>query len=186
VKSAGKTVAKHPSTGSGGSSDLKPPFEAILQAMGKLRAIGQDNPKRTDVQTFSGNAKTYEGFKKNLGSLRSQYGLVDFPCGQTVTLTEKGIQHVGEVDRTSVTNESAQELMKELLAPKAREILHAMVDGASHDRNAIAEQLGYDMSKLSGFNKNVSRMKTLDIVSYPTKTTIQLTDRCFPLGRPTE
>ena len=182
AKSAGKTIVKQAIVS--GAGGLKPALVAILETIGKLRAIGMEQPKRADVQSFSGNAKTPDGFKKNLGFLRKQLGLIEFPTPDTVALTDKGIQHVGEVDPSSLTNESIQEEMKKLLAPKACEIFDAIADGAVHDRKEVARQLGYDMTKLSGYDKNISRMKTLEIVAYPTKTTFQLTDRCFPLGRP--
>lgn len=163
---------------------VKPPQHKILQTMGKLRAANIEVPTRLQVQQFSGNIKTKAGFEKNLGILKKQ-GYVDYPDGKTAVLTQQGIDYVGKVDPSSLTNESVQEDIKELVGgPKAQEIFDALLDGRIHNRKKIAKQLGYDMNKLSGYDKNISKMKTLGFIEYSDKESMSLTDQCFPKGRP--
>lgn len=151
--------------------------------MGKLYHALITQPKRDMVQAFSGNAKTLEGFKKNLGNIKKK-GYVNYPDGATVALTEKGIAYVGtDVDPSSITNETIHETFKELLpGNKGKLIFEAISDGHVHQKKDIAVQLGYDLTKLSGYEKDLSKMSTLEFIN-KTKTTIQLTDKCFPLGR---
>ncbi|CAB9498474.1 expressed unknown protein [Seminavis robusta] len=181
AKSAGKTSAK--SSKGTGSGSINKAQENIVITLGKLKAIGMVQPKKTEVQIFSGNSKTKAGYEKNLGTLR-KLGYIEYLSGSMVKLAEKGIRFVGVVDPSSITNESVHNDMKEMLVPKAREIFDVLADGKVHNRREVAEHLNYDMTKLSGYEKNISKMKTLGFVEYHSKTTFALTDRCFPLGRP--
>ena len=142
-------------------------------------------PSRKNVQAFSGNTKTKAGFEKNLGQLKKG-GYLTYGPGSTLILSEKGssLFSLSSSASSALTNESIHEDMKEMLSPKARLIFDALLDGERHDRKVVALELGYDMSKLSGYQKDISKMKTLGFLEYPTKTEIRLSDTCFPLGRP--
>lgn len=150
--------------------------------MGKLRAIGIYEPTRDDVQNFSGNGKTKEGFKKNLGVLSKQ-GYVEYRSAKTVALSEEGIDHVGDVDPSSLSIEEHHESIKAMLPPSAGKIFDALADGAVHNRLETAKKLGYDLNKLTGYDKNLSKMSTMGFLNKD-KQSFQLTDKCFPLGRP--
>lgn len=164
------------------ATGVKPAEDKILQAMGKFRAIGEHQPTRDQVQNFSGNAKTLAGFQKNVGNLKKKGYLVYTP-GNTLELTEKGVNHVGDIDPSSLTNEELHKSIKEILgSPKAGELFDMLVDGNEHNRIEIAKEMGYDLKKLSGYDKMLSKMSTLGFVE-KTKTTLQLTDKCFLPGR---
>jgi hypothetical protein len=179
ASSASKNSAKY--QGSSSLDQLKPKLHIIVQTIAKLVAIGMECPLRKDVQSFSGNTKTEAGFTKNLGLLRKQ-GFVEFGAGKSLILTEKGSKYIGTVDPSSLTNESIQNDMKDMLKPKARNIFDALLDGKERNRVAIAKELNYDMNKLSGFEKDLSKMKTLGFLDFPTKKTVKLANKCFPLG----
>eukprot|EP00977_Amphora_coffeiformis_P017509 scaffold5771_cov171-Amphora_coffeaeformis.AAC.26 len=182
VKVAHSTkVAKKPATAVG--ITLKPALSKILETMGKLTAVNMIQPKRDFVQSLSGNAKTTEGFKKNCGILKKQ-GFLVYPSKDTMELTPKGIHVVGERDPSDVTNEKFHENLKEMIGvPQAILIFECLlVDGAVHSKDSVIDELGLDRQRLSGFEKNLSKLSTLGIL-IKTKTTLQLTDYCFPLGR---
>ncbi|OEU16020.1 hypothetical protein FRACYDRAFT_238603 [Fragilariopsis cylindrus CCMP1102] len=179
ASSASKNSAKY--QGSSSLDQLKPKLHIIVQTIAKLVAIGMECPLRKDVQSFSGNTKTEAGFTKNLGLLRKQ-GFVEFGAGKSLILTEKGSKYIGTVDPSSLTNESIQNDMKDMLKPKARNIFDALLDGKERNRVVIAKELNYDMNKLSGFEKDLSKMKTLGFLDFPTKKTVKLANKCFPLG----
>jgi len=181
TKKKASPKAKAPTKTPKGS--LKPAQDNILQTMGKLRAIGHNQPKRDQVQSFSGNTKTPEGFKKNMGILKKE-GYLLFPSKDTVELTEQGLEYVGDVDPSSLSIDEFHENIKEMLpSQQAKQIFEMIKDGQVYNKKAIIEELGLDPKKLSGFEKNLSKMSSLGFVE-KTKTTIQLTDTCFPLGRP--
>ena len=155
---------------------------SILMAVGKLDAVGHDIAKRDMVQALSGNAKTPESFKKNMGSVKKK-GFLSYPSSSTVELTEKGKAFVGNPDPGTVTNKFFHEnLVKVLLNKKQCTIFDFISDGKEYNKKEVAKALGYDMGKLSGYEKDLSKMKTLGFIE-KTKTSITLTDMCFPLGR---
>ena len=163
---------------------VKPKEIGILKAIGRLAKTGQE-PSRQHVQLFSGNNRTVEGFKKNLGSLRKKK-LIEYGAG-TLKLTEDGSNYLenycGMDMSTPIGNKEAQDICKSLLKPKARSIFGELLDGKAHERVDVARSLHYDMDRLSGFKKDISTMKSLGFLKYVNGTKIQLTDLSFPAGR---
>ena len=161
---------------------LKPALWKIVETMGKLRAVNMNQPKRDFVQSMSGNAKTTEGFKKNCGILKKQE-FVAYPAKDTMELTPKGIQMMGDPDPSDISNEMFHNNLKEVIGtPQAILIFECLVDGRVHSKDSVIDTLGLDRQKLSGFEKNLSKLNKLNIL-HKTKTTLQLTDYCYPLGR---
>ena len=176
-------------SGGGGSCNSKKAvkFSAsqvkIMETLGKLHAAKIVQPTRDLLQTLSGNTKTVEGFKKNMGTLK-KLGYINYPDGKTVELTSKGLEYVGDsMNGEELTNEMMHNNIKEILSKAGGRILDAIKDGKVHNKNDVAKRLNYDMNKLSGYNKDLSKMSTLKFLD-KTTTTIQLTDICFPFGRP--
>lgn len=168
-----------------GSKHPKPGFklnaaqEVILQTLGKLRAVKKDEPTREMVMQMSKNSKTKAGYDKNCGILRKQ-GFLAYPSSKTMELTDTGVAHVGSPDPSDMTNEVFHASIKQMISKKAGLIFDAIVDGKVHDRKKTAEDLGYDMTKLSGYDKDLSKMSSLGFLDYD-KTTLQLTKMCFPM-----
>ena len=132
---------------------------------------------------MSGNGKTLEGFKKNCGNIKKKLYL-HYPDAKTMALTENGIAYVGELDAETITNEYFQEqVIKPLLSKKAGLVFDALSDGDVHQKRQVAMELGYDMAKLSGYEKDLSKMSKLGFLNKD-KTTLQLTDKCFIRGHP--
>lgn len=188
VSYTGKTTASAPKAKKAASSSkksVKPAQRAILEAMAKLKSAGFDSQDRGFVQTFSKNGKTLEGFKKNVGLLKKA-GLLSYGSASTLELTQEGMDFVGyDADAAPATNDEFHSLIKDVLPNKqAKQIFDLLVDGGVHDKKEIAMQIpNLDMSKLSGFNKNLSKLSTMGYLD-KTQTTMQLTDKCFPKGRP--
>ena len=174
-----KTTSKSSSV-SALSTTLKPGEDKILQAMGKLHAVGMTEPSRDQVQTFSGNGKTPEGFKKSVGKLKKA-GYIVYANKDTMALTDEGIKHVGYVDPSSISLTQFHNNIKEILPSKqAVEIFDLLTDGEVHRKDELIDRLNLDRNKLSGLEKNLSKMKTLGFLD-KTKDTVQLTAKCFPV-----
>ena len=182
------TKAKKPTSGKAAANNkaagsLKPGEDRIVRAVGKLAAGRLVEPKRDFVQIFSGNGKTPEGFKKTMGILKNK-GYIMYPTKDTVALTELGIEYVGKVDPDSMSLQEFHDNIREILhnGKQAVQIFDLLVDGNVHTKDELIEALNLDRSKLSGFEKNLSKMKSLGYLE-KTKDTAQLTDLCFPCGR---
>ena len=165
-----------------GGFQPNPMQEVILQTLGKLRAIQMNQPTREMVMHMSKNSTKKAGYEKNCGILRKQ-GFLMYPStpNKTVELTPQGVAYVGAPDPSDMTNEAYHACIKEIISKKGGLILDHLVDGEVHDREETARALDYDMKKLSGFNKDLSKMSSLGFLVY-TKTTLQLTPACFPMN----
>ena len=49
--------------------------------------------------------------------------------------------------------------MEKILSPKQVAIMDAISDRKKHNRTQLAKDLGYDMSKLSGYYKDLGKLK---------------------------
>ena len=173
-----------PKNGATKSITVKPAHMKILEATKKLLRAGFDTLEKDTVQTFSDNTKTPEGFKKNLG-LMKKAGLISY-SGSRMELTNLGMEAIGYDDNTApATNEVFHAIIADILPNKqAKQIFEVGLDGNEHDKQKVAiNDLGLDPKKLSGFNKNLSKLSTMGYLT-KTKTTFKLTDKCFPCGRP--
>lgn len=159
---------------------------AILEAMKKLKAAGLPLD-RTVVELLSGNAKTPQGYKKKLSEMKNKnLGVISYGSGSILDFTQLGMDAVGyDPDATPASNEDFHEKIKQILPNKqALQIFEALLDGQVHDKQQIAIQvLNLDPTKLSGYDKNLSKLSTMRYLT-KTETTIVLTDKCFPCGRP--
>jgi len=183
IKAAKKSTPTKAKAPTSSKAILKAGEDKIMQALGKFRAIGEYQPKRDLVMQFSGNAKTPEGFKKNTGTLKKK-DLLQYPSGTTVELTDQGVDYVGDIDPSSLTDEELHKTIKEILgSKKAEELFDLLIDGNVRDRIEIAKKMNYDLNKLSGYDKMLSKMSTMGFLE-KTKTTLQLTEKCFLRGRP--
>jgi hypothetical protein len=152
----------------------------ILKCLAKLRTADIVQPKKDFLQQMSGNIKTQAGYDKNLGILK-KYKLLVYPSKGLVEITEGGLEVVGKVDLSTFSTEEFHDNIKSLFSPKGQLIFDAISDGKKHNKMEVATKLNYDMNKLSGFEKNLSKMKTLGFLDKDS-TTIQLTSKCFLPG----
>lgn len=68
---------------------LSRPQQGILNALAAFEACGIDAPLKHNVAVFSDASPKSSAFANNLGSLRSR-GLIDYPRGGAVSLTDEG------------------------------------------------------------------------------------------------
>ena len=79
-------------------------------------------------------------------------------------------------------NQILSKLRQAALSPKIRPLFDIMSDGNAHSKLTVARRLGYDMDKLSGFEKEIGSMVKKGYLTRDGDM-IQLTDKCFPFGR---
>ena len=166
----------------GSSTDFKLNTQKmkILKTIAMLRMASISKASKEQVQIMSGNSKTKAGFDKNLGQLKKAGFLVY--VGANVELTEKGLAVVGDVDPSSLSTESFHENIKKVLSKKGGSIFDFISDGKKYNKMDVAKALGYDLDKLSGFEKDLSKMSSLGFL-VKDKETMQLTAKCFIAGR---
>ena len=142
---------------------------------------GDPNVPRKMVVAASGvKANTFpvtiSGMKKK--------GLIEYDSS-TVCLTEEGRSKANAASQMEVfDNASAQDDLKEQfkIGGKAGLLFDAMRDGRVHDRTTLAESLG--ITNKATLAVMLSNMRKNGIIEYD-RTTIQLSEMNFPMGRPT-
>ena len=167
--------AAKPSNGS--SITVKPKEKDILKAIGKLNAANIGKKQRPTIAVLAGQSKTPEGFKKMVGGLKKK-GLISYGPKETLELTDLGIEAIGY--SAPLTNEDFHhQVIKQLVSPKGWTIFQHIIDRKEHNKMQVAKEMKYDMNKLSGYNKDLSKLATLGFLE-KTQDTIQLTGKCFP------
>jgi hypothetical protein len=141
--------------------------QRILDAVAWWQAAGIDGPTRHQVAFVAGY--TVNGhFNNMVGSLRTK-GLVDYPQGGGVSLTDTGTAAT-EMPAERPTFDQLTAAVEQVLKGDAqRRIFRAVVD--ERDRNLTREQLasltGYTVN--GHFNNMVGSLRSLGVIDYPAK-----------------
>lgn len=119
-------------------------------------------------------------FVVTLSMLKKQ-GLIEYDT-DSIRLTDKGRDKANPC-AVPLDNSLAQENMKlrNKLGGKALLMFEALLDGHVHDRVALAKKIG--CTNKATLSVMLSNLKKKGVLVYDC-TTIQLSDACFPFGRP--
>jgi hypothetical protein len=152
------------------------PQAKILESLAQLDSVGQDKPTRGAVAFFAGTRPTSSSFEKNVGYLRTK-GLIEFPAGGTLSLTTDGraIARAGAIEAQAVVARS-----HEILTNPERRIFEAV--HAVYPEALTREELGIRAGSphtSSSFEKNVGKLKTATLVTYPSKGTVMAAEWLF-------
>jgi hypothetical protein len=114
------------------------------------------------------------GYNNYLGSLRS-LGMIDYPSGGMVTITEEGRKHA-QPGAVPVDSEEMLERAKRVLGGsegKLLEILHFRREAIA--KAELAEESGFAVNS-GGFNNYLGHMRTLGFVEYPLPGQVRCAD----------
>ena len=172
----------------------------IIATLAQQRALGETSVPLKKLKTLCQYPGTEPSFKNNIISkLKTQKGTIEYPEKGCVGLTESGVAFAEESGLTAkahTTNEEVQEHLKEtLLSRKSHlEVFDFLAkDGKPHTQDECAKACTttYDANSLSFANNIMSKMRSSGLLEDVDKTskikaerTVQLTDMCFPFGRP--
>jgi hypothetical protein len=160
---------------------------AIIALVSKLHN-GAGAPKEM-VAKRSGypNAK-HQSFTKAL-SRQSKNGFLTVKDGTFLYLTESGKELAGQanIDDLPVDNSAQLDKIEQSLSAKQRDLFVLLRDRTEPImKDKVAAILGYADAKVQGFSKLVSRVRAQGHLedAPDNKHAIQLSDLCFPFGRP--
>lgn len=101
------------------------------------------------------------------GTLRSR-GLVDYPGGGTLQLTEAGFAAVGPLDTKPTRDDLVRRIVSVLKGEPSRRLFMALVEAAEPlTREDLAQRCGYTVN--GHFNNLCGELKTLGVAEYPRK-----------------
>ena len=168
-----RTPKPAPSTASG----LTTPQQRIIDAISTLESLGMAEPNRATVAAIAG-FKQGGYFNNTLSTLRTN-GLVIYPAGSKVALTQEGRDRVAEPPAVHSLEDLHNAWRRLLDAPQQR-ILNELIaeHPVSLSRAELAERAGFKQGGY--FNNTLSSLRTMGLINYPSGGEAIATDLLFP------
>jgi len=157
------------------------PQQRVLNALAWWRAFGIEQPTNEQVGFIAGYSPGSGGFANLKGGLRSM-GLVDYPAGGRLTLTEAG-QEKAETPAVALTREAFHAAVRNKLSAPQWKVLEPII-GAYPDAitsQEVADVAGYSAGS-GGFANLRGSLRTLSLVDYPAAGQVRAADWLFPEG----
>jgi len=161
---------------------------AAKRILGALLALenssGSKDVPRDKVSKLSFVTKA-QTFANTLVNLKKK-GLIECPDAKTIRLTQKGREQADPNDVPTVDNTDIQKVLKEKFCKggKAALLFDALLDGRVHDRNELASAAGITAKQTMA--NSLCKMKKDGLLEMPDRSTVRMSDMCFPTGRPVE
>ena len=109
--------------------------------------------------------------------------LIFCPSKDTLGLTEKGRSMADPSFVPSSNKDACTEMKaKHCAGGMAAKVFDLLDDGRVYEKTFVFERIG--CKSKSTFAPLLSKLKAKGVIHYPTPNTVQLTDACFPWGRP--
>ena len=162
-------------------ADVSKPQKKILDTLADLGNMGIEKPLRSTVGIFSDQSPTSSSYQKNISTLRTQ-GLVMYPCAKTIRLTESGLALADIPGEMQTRRDLHDGWIKRLSGPQGR-VMRLLIESYPTPLARTYVAVNTDQSPTSSsYQKNLSSLKSLGLVSYPTHATVVATDILFPEG----
>ncbi len=161
--------------------DLSSPQIRILEVLASFQALGVDSVARSNVAVFADVSPRSSGFSNNLGALRTK-GLLDYPSGGTAAITEAGLECVDEPKPIYSLDQLHEAWYAKLSNPQRRileQVIRVYPDGVGRHRLA---QISGQSPTSSGYSNNLGSLRSLGLVTYPSRGAVAASDLLFPDG----
>ncbi len=165
----------------GDLGDLEPVLQRIVDALLVLEGYGVMPAARTTLAMMIKASPNSSGFQNNLGKLRT-LGLLDYPSSGLVALTDAGRSEAVPAAAHRSLDELHSSFM-DLLDPVLQRILKVCLKAYPKEleRTELAEQIGASASS-SGFQNNLGKLRTMGVITYPSKGLVKASELLFPEG----
>ncbi|MGE0464469.1 MAG: hypothetical protein AB7Q16_24130 [Vicinamibacterales bacterium] len=169
-------------SGAAGTDEtVRPAQQKILNALAFLHGIGVASANKTQLALLVGVSPTSGGYFNNLGSLRSR-GLIEYPAGGTVALTDAGTALASTAGVPATTAE-LHDAIRQKLPPAKWKVLEPLI--ACYPRalakDALAAQIGVSPTS-GGYFNNLGSLRSLGLLDYPQPGTVVAADVLFLKG----
>lgn len=158
------------------NGDLGGPHKKILKALAELASIDKHEPPREMVAAWAGYSPNGGAFSNPLGALRSM-GLIEYPGGGRVKLTEEGTTTAG-VEPAPDQEEIHRRILAILRGPE-RKILSVLLEaGCELSKLELADRAGYS-ERGGAFSNPLGALRTAGFVEYPKPGIAKASDWLF-------
>lgn len=163
------------------SEGVSGPQQRMLDALAAFEVIGQSTLTRGNLAVFSNQSSRSSGYEKNLSTLRSG-GLIDYPSSSHVRLTDAG-RAKANADGAPATLAALHEAWRRMLSGPQVRMVDALIRvyPAALTREDLAAESNQS-STSSGYEKNLSTLRSLGVSDYPERGSVVATDVLFPAG----
>lgn len=146
--------------------------QAILNSLVLALSIGLEDLDKSQLALLADQSPKSGGYFNNLGTLRTR-GLIDYPTGGRVCITEEG-KALGEATNIPTTTEELQEQLFKRLSSSQVAILKVLISNYPHSvpKSELAELAGQEMGRpmsatSGGYFNNLGRLRSLKLIDYP-------------------
>lgn len=178
---AAPRIAKRPNTPTRTKAAISGPQQRVLDALAGFAALGIENVARSNVAVWSKQSPRSSGFEKNVSTLRT-LGLLDYPSGGLLTLTNAGRDVAQRHAQFTTLAQLHQAWFAHISNPQARILRALIVSHPTPQTRADVAVYSEQSINSSGFEKNVSTLRSLGLLDYPQRGLLQATALLFPKG----
>lgn len=155
------------------------PQQRVLNALAWWRAFGIEAPSSEQVAFVSGYSASSSGFANLKGAMRS-LGLIEYPSGGKMSLTDAGSAKAVEPDGEVSRDRFHEQVRAKLSAPQQR-LLNPLIEAYPEAMTSSDLALAADYSiTSSGFANLKGQMRTLGFLDYPSSGQVRAADWLFP------
>ena len=158
------------------------PMQRILDVLAWFESIGMGSQAKDVVAYMAEASATSSSFTNNLGALRNQAGLIDYPAPAEVCLTDLGRQFAVPPERSISIDDLHRNIKAHLERPQQR-ILDVLIELYPNaiSKVELAERVEASATS-SRFTNNLGRMRSLGFIDYPASGQVIATRLLFPEG----
>jgi hypothetical protein len=173
------TVRQKPEPKPAGDTTISTPQWNILMSLASFGALGIHEVAKSNLAAYSGQSPKSSGYTNNLGKLRT-LGLIDYPRGGFVSITEAGRSMVPEPSCIPTLEYLHEAWFDKVTRPQAA-ILRAVIRNhpAFWDKKGLAEASDQSPTS-SGYTNNLGHLRSLGLIDYPTPGCVAATELLFP------
>jgi uncharacterized protein len=142
------------------------PQQRILDGLAWLKALGIDRADRVRAAMLADQSPRSSGYEKNVSTLKTA-GLITYPSQGELALTEAG-EAVAEPPEVPATNAALHEAIRRHVSTPQWRIVETLIAAYPEalSRETLAERAQASAFS-SGFEKNVSTLRSLGFIDYP-------------------
>lgn len=190
VRQSGTQATRSAVTPARGRGDVAPaeglsrPQQRMLNALATMYELtrgSMEHVPRNVIAALSQQSPRSSGWDKNLSTLRTR-GLIAYPDADTMALTRDG-EALATPDSTITSLADLHAAWRDLVSRPQWRMLDALISVCpdSMDRSALAAESGQSPAS-SGWDKNLSTLRSLGVIDYPSSSEAVATEFLFPRG----
>lgn len=168
-----------------GDIKISGPQQTLLDTLRLFDSFGVTAVKRSNLAAFAGVSPKSSGFDKNLSTLRNHPSgaMVEYLPDSQIGLTTLGKSLAGQPTRQINGNEDLLDAWCQYISNPQEVLLRIIIE---HRAGSIARPVLAGIAGVSplssGFDKNLSTLRSLGLIDYGPNKTVFATDLLFPFG----